>query len=163
LAFEPAARRMGEIMSPFYRYAVGILLAAWAVMFAFDARAIDLQPGLWQDTETGEVNGKPMPPKVSTDCMTPEEAKDPVKSAQAALKEQQAECSKADVKQNGNLITFEMKCGNPQQGSIDITVAYTILSPQHTTSVAKSTMNFGGQKMTSNITTDSKWVGACKK
>ncbi|HVV62194.1 MAG TPA: DUF3617 domain-containing protein [Pseudolabrys sp.] len=149
-------------MWPFYRYAVGILLAAWVALFAFDARAIDLQPGLWQDTETGEVNGKPMPPKVSTDCMTPEEAKDPVKQAQAALKDQQEQCSKADVRQNGNVITFEMKCGDPKQAQIDMTVAFTILTPQHTTSVAKSTMKFGGQTMTSNIATDSKWIGACK-
>ena len=30
----------------------------------------ELDPGLWQDTETGEEDGKPVEPDVTTDCMT---------------------------------------------------------------------------------------------
>ena len=32
--------------------------------------AIELTPGAWQDTETGEENGKPVPPQITVDCMT---------------------------------------------------------------------------------------------
>jgi Protein of unknown function (DUF3617) len=132
------------------------------------AHALDIQPGLWQDTETGEVNGKPIPRKVSTDCVTPADAKDIVERAQAELrksmKDQTQKCSKLGIRQNGNVVTFEMKCGDPKQGSIDATTVITIHSPQHTTNVAKSTMNFIGQKIVSTITTDSKWIAAaCKK
>jgi hypothetical protein len=144
-------------------------LLAGLCLFALPVRAAnDIQPGLWQDTETGEVNSKAMPPKVSTDCVTPADAKDIVKRAQAemqaSMKDQAQQCSKLDIRQNGDVVTFEMKCGDPKQGSIDVAMVMTILSPQHTTSVTKTTMNFMGQKMASNLTTDSKWIGAtCKK
>jgi hypothetical protein len=132
------------------------------------ALALDIQPGLWQDTETGDVNGKPMPPKVSTDCVAPEDAKDIAKRAQdelqKSMQEQKQQCSKLAVKESGNTILFEMKCGDPKQGSIDVTTVITIQSPQHTSNVTKSTMSFMGQTMVSNLTTDSKWVAAaCKK
>jgi hypothetical protein len=130
--------------------------------------ANDIQPGLWQDTETGDVNGKPMPPKVSSECVSVEEAKDIAKRAQAELqksmKEQAQQCSQLAIKETGNTILFEMKCGDPKQGAIDVTSVITIQSSQHTTNVTKSTMSFMGQKIVSNLTTDSKWVAAaCKK
>ncbi len=132
------------------------------------ALALDVQPGLWQDTETGEVNGKPVPPKVSTDCVSAEDAKDIGKRAQHELQtsmtEQKQQCSKLAVKESGNTILFEMKCGDPKQGSLDVTSVITFQSPQHTINVTKSTMSFMGQTMVSNMTTDSKWVAAaCKK
>ena len=150
-----------------FRAIAGALIAAG--LFAVSpAIALDIQPGLWQDTETGDVNGKPIPAKVSTDCVAPADAKDTVKRAQtemqASMKDQAQQCSKLDVRENGNVITFEMKCGDPKQGSIEATMVMTIQSPQHTSSVTKTTMSFMGQKMVSNLTTDSKWVAAaCKK
>ena len=144
-----------------------IILSSF-VVFVTSAHALDIQPGLWQDTETGEANGKPIPRRVSTNCVTPTEAKDVVERAQAELKKsmkgQAQKCEKLDIRQTGNVITFEMKCGDAKQGSIDATTVITILSPRHTTNVAKSTINFIGQKMVSTIMTDSKWIAAeCKK
>jgi Protein of unknown function (DUF3617) len=135
---------------------------------ASPARALDIQPGLWQDTETGEANGKPLPRKVTTDCVTPAEAKDVVNRAQAELKKsmkgQAQKCEKLDIRQNGNVITFEMKCGDAKQGAIDATTVITIHSPRHTTNVARSRIDFMGQKVEANITTDSRWIAAeCKK
>jgi hypothetical protein len=132
------------------------------------ARALDIEPGLWQDTVTGEVNGKAVPRKVATNCVTPAEAKAIVKRAQAALeksaKGEAQKCSKLDIRQNGNVVTFEMKCGDAKLGSIDATTVITIESPRHTVNVAKSTIEFLGQKMVSTITTDSKRIAAvCKK
>jgi hypothetical protein len=49
---------------------------------------------MWQDTETGEENGKPAKPEVTSDCMTPEEAKDPVK-ALAVMKDNPRPVQKA--------------------------------------------------------------------
>lgn len=148
------------------RIICSVLLALFAA--ASPALALDIQPGLWQDTETGEVNGKPLPPKVSTDCVSAADAKDIAKRAQdelqKSMQEQKQQCSKLGVKESGNTILFEMKCGDPKQGSIDVTTVITIQSPQHTTNVTKSAMSFMGQTMVSNMTTDSKWVAAaCKK
>ncbi len=78
--------------------------------------ANEIQPGLWQDPETGDVNGKQTPPKAATDCVKPEDAKDPVKMIQAYFKEQALQCAKLRVKENGNVILFEMQCSDPKQG-----------------------------------------------
>ncbi len=146
------------------------LFAAIAVtgLLTLPARALEVQPGLWQDTETGETNGKKDPPKVTTDCIKPEDAKDIVKNAQAQMKEsmkdQAQQCSKLNIQENGNAVLFEMKCGDPKQGAIDMIMTLTVHSPQHTSTIGKSTMTFMGQKMVSTMTTDSKWVAKdCKK
>lgn len=155
-------------MSKIFSAVLIMLSGCFGLIIISPAHALDIQPGLWQDTETGEANGKPIPRKVTTNCVTPDEAKDVVNRAQAELqkstKGQAQKCEKLDIRQNGNVITFEIKCGDPEQGSIDATTVITIQSPQHTTNVAKSTINFMGQKMVSTITTDSKWIAAaCKK
>ena len=80
------------------------------------------------------------------------------------MKDRAQECEKLDIRQNGKVVTFEMKCGNAKQGSVDATTVITVHSQRHTTNVAKATINFVGQTMVSNITTDSKWIAAaCKK
>src|SRR6185437_3094635 len=64
-----------------------VLLATAMMLVAPSAFALKLKPGLWQDTETGTTNGQPKPPEVSTDCLSPEEAADPVKAALANMKD----------------------------------------------------------------------------
>ncbi len=159
---------MGCVVATLLRAFFIVLAGCLGLVMARPAHALDIQPGLWQDTETGEVNGKPIPGKVTTNCVTAAEAKDVVNRAQAELKKsmtgQAQKCEKLDIRQNGNVVTFEMKCGDAKQGSIDATTVITIQSPQHTTNVAKSTIVFAGQTMVSNITIDSKWIAAaCKK
>jgi hypothetical protein len=126
--------------------------------------ANEIQPGLWQDSETSDVNGKPSPPKVSTNCVTPQDAQDPVKMIKEGMKDQAQRCSKINVQTSGNVIVFDMVCGDPKQGSIDMTMTYTVHSPQWTSIVTKSTMSMMGQKIVSNLATESKWLAAaCKK
>lgn len=155
-------------MSKIFSTQLIILAGCIGALIATHAHATDVQPGLWQDTVTGEVNGKPIPRKVSTNCVRPAEAKDVVERAQAELKKAMKghaqKCEKLDIRRDGNVVTFEMKCGDSKQGSIDATTVITIQSPRHTTNMAKSTINFIGQTMISNITTDSRWIAAeCKK
>jgi hypothetical protein len=143
-------------------------LLGFVALLGTPALALEVQPGLWQDTETAELNGKAQPPSVTTDCIKPADAKDIVKTAQAQMKEsmkdQSQQCSKLDIKENGNVILFEMKCGDPKQGSIDATMSMTINSPQSTSSVVKSTMSLMGQKMVTSTRTESKWIAAsCDK
>jgi Protein of unknown function (DUF3617) len=139
-----------------------LLALAFGAGFAAPAHALEIQPGLWQDTVTGEANGKPMPRRVSTNCVTPEDAKDTVERAKENLKKsmqgQADKCSKLDIRQDGNVITFEMKCGGGKEGSVEATTVITIHSPRHTTNVADASIAFMGQKMVSHVTTDSKWL-----
>jgi hypothetical protein len=125
--------------------------------------APELEPGEWQDTETGTENGQPAKAQVTTGCMTPEDAKDPVKALMAERAQQAGQCKTFDVKPNGNTVTFTMQCGDAKQMSFDIAGTMTFLDRKHYTGEMKSTVIFSGQKMTSDKKIDSKWIGACKK
>ena len=146
--------------------AVGI-----AVLVAGPAYAIEIQPGLWQNAETAEINGKTYPPEIMTDCIKPEDAKDIVKAARVQmkammLKDQPHECNKLDVKETGNGMLVEMTCNDPNQGVIEVAMSMTMTvnSPQSTTRVIKSTVRVGGQTIVNSATTESKWLSAsCDK
>ena len=144
-------------MRTLFAFCVSFLLLT-APAFA----AIELDPGMWQDTETGEEDGKTVAPQVTSDCMTPEEAKDPVKSL-SVMKDNTGQCKKLDVKQSGNSVSIVMLCGDPKEMSIDLTGTYTFLDKRHYTGSMKSVIIIAGKKTTANKTADSKWIGACKK
>ncbi len=142
---------------------IAIAFISGALLAAQPARAaIELTPGAWQDTETGEENGKPVPPQVTVDCMTPEEARDPVKIL-TAMKDQAGECGKLDIKQSGNVVTFIMQCGDPQQMAMDMQATYTFIDAKHYTGVLTSTVILAGKKTTANKQVTSVWVGVCKR
>jgi hypothetical protein len=125
--------------------------------------AIELDPGLWQDIETGTENGQPAKPEVTSDCMSPEEAKDPIKSLSAtAVKDTGGQCKKYEVKQNGNTVSVDMNCGDPQIMSIEMIGTYTFIDRRHYTGKMKSTVTIAGQKTASDKSVDSKWIGPCK-
>jgi hypothetical protein len=141
-------------------------LVALALSFLLTSRpalaAIELTPGNWQDTETGEEDGKPAAPQVSTECMTAEEAKDPVKVL-TAMKDNAGQCSKLEVKQTGNVVSFVMQCGDPKEMAMDMQATYTFISAKHYTGTLKSAVILAGKKTTANKQVDSVWVGTCKK
>ena len=124
--------------------------------------AIQLESGNWQDTETGTEDGKPVKAEVTTDCMSPEEAKDPVKVL-TAMKDTAGQCTKVDVKQAGNVVTFVMQCGDPKQMSIDMLATYTFVDAKHYSGTLKSTVILAGKKTTADKKVESKWIGPCKK
>lgn len=142
--------------------AIGLIVSGCVLNASSACAAIQLEPGQWQDTETGMENGKPTKPEVTTDCMTPEDTRDPVK-ALTTMKNQVGQCRTFDVKQSGNTLSFVMQCGDPKQMSFDIAATYTFLDRRHYTGLMKSTVIFAGQKTTSDTKVDSKWIGACKK
>jgi hypothetical protein len=126
--------------------------------------ANEIQPGLWQDMETSVVNGKAEPPKASSNCVTPEDAQDPVKLIKDQMKDQTQQCKKFNVQTNGNVVLLEMVCGSSGQASIEMTMTYTVHSPRSTSSVTTSTMNMMGQKIVSKLSTESIWMAeVCKK
>jgi hypothetical protein len=123
--------------------------------------AIELEPGQWQDTESGTEDGKPVKPEVTSDCMSPEEAKDPVKQL-SVMKDTGGQCKKLDIKESGNTVSIVMLCGDPKEMLIDLTGSYTFVDRKHYTGTMKSVITIAGKTSTANKTVDSKWLGPCK-
>jgi hypothetical protein len=136
--------------------AVGIFAATPA--FA----AVELEPGQWQDTETGTENGKPAKTEVSTNCLSAEEARNPVKTI---LKDADGRtCETLSAKENGNVVTVVMRCGDPKEMRIEMDMTVNFQSARAYSGKMKSFVIFAGQKMTTEKTIDSKWIAAtCKK
>ncbi len=148
---------MAKTSCQFLALSLALLLLAASPALA----TVELEPGMWQDTETGEEDGKPAKPEVTSDCMTPEEAKDPVKSL-SVMKDTGGQCKKLEIKEKGNVVSIEMQCGDPKEMSIEMSGTYTFLDRRHYTGTMKSTVILAGKKTTANKTVDSKWIGACK-
>jgi hypothetical protein len=127
------------------------------------AYALEIEPGQWESTETSEVNGKPAKPELSTDCVTPEDARDPVKALTSMQSEADGKCKVVDVKQDRNVVSFAMNCGDASLGSIRMTAVFTFENARHYTGRLQTVISVGGQLMTSNMTVDAKWLGVCRK
>jgi Protein of unknown function (DUF3617) len=140
--------------------ALGLVVCLFAAQPA--RAAIELDPGMWQDSETGEENGQPSKPEVTSDCMTPEEAKDPVKSL-SVMKDTGGHCTKLEIKEKGNVVSVEMQCGDLKEMEINLTGTYTFLDRRHYTGTMNSTIILAGKKTTASKQVGSKWVGPCKK
>jgi hypothetical protein len=150
-------------MTTIKRAVISALIISTCLFAAAPARAaMSLEPGEWEDTETGTENGQPIEAEVTRDCMSAEEASDPAK-ALTAMKDAAGQCRKFDFQEKGNVLSIVMQCGDPAQMSIDMVATYTIVSPRHYTGTVKSTVSFAGRKTTSDKKIESKWIGACKK
>lgn len=143
------------------------LLVAACFFAALPVRAeIKLEPGLWQRTETGSENGEPVAPEVTTDCMTPEDAADPVKAI-SALKDLGTlvgqRCKTLQVHEEGNKVAVEFECGDPKTLSVAISMRFNFLDARHYTGGVKSSFSFKGRESSSDKAIDAKWLSpACK-
>jgi hypothetical protein len=140
-----------------------LIVAAAVTLLTVPARAAhELEPGLWQDTETALEGGKPGKPEVSKTCLSADEARDPVKTI---LKDTEGQkCDALNVKENGNVVTVEMKCGDPKQMRIEIDMTVNFVDARHYSGTMKSLVVFGGRKVASVKTIESKWIAAaCQK
>ena len=140
-----------------------IVAAALFVSFivASARAAFEFQPGQWQETETGTEDGKPAKPEVTQSCMTPEEAKDPVKSLQLD-KDMKGQCKTLDVKQSGNGMAIRMVCGDPKQFAADIDAQFVFVSATRYTGTMKSSVTFGGKTTTTDKKIEAVRIGECK-
>lgn len=125
--------------------------------------ALEIEPGEWLSNETSSIDGKTGQPEQSTDCVTPEDARDPVKALTSMQNETGGKCQVYDVKERGSIVSFVMKCAESGSGSIDMQAAFTFENSRHYTGSITSVMLLGSQKIVSSMTVDAKWVGACKK
>jgi len=139
--------------------------AAFVVAFlvaAFPARAeITLQPGLWQETETGSENNQPAKTETSTRCMTAEEARQPSKAVvfDEVLRKH---CKALDYKRSGDLLTLRMQCGT-QGFAVDVNARFTLHSPQHYSGTLHAALELGPMKLTADKMIDARRLGDCPK
>jgi len=126
-----------------------------AALFAVPAIAFakgNLKPGNWHIRVTHEFVGAPFtpPPTELDQCITQQQADDPKQMAKSGSKD----CEPADVKVEGNKLTFKMTChghGGTQTGSGEITYSggdsYT-----GTTTVEMDNPRLGHVKMINHMT-----------
>ena len=138
--------------------AAGLLLMLATASLA----AHELEPGQWQLTETGTEDGKPAKPEVTSDCLSPEDARDPVKTILKDTEGQQ--CEARNVKENGNTVVVELKCGDPKETWMGIDMTIDFQSARHYSGTMKSLVIVQGKKITAEKTMDAIWMAAaCKK
>ena len=143
------------------RYAIYVSLL-FAMIAASPARAaIELEPGQWQDTETGTEDGKPIKPEVTTDCVSVEDAKEPLRSL-AATKGMAGKCEKLDIKESGNTVSVVMLCGDPKEARVEMSGTYTFIDKRRYTASMKVMFTMAGKTMIADKKVDSKWLGPCK-
>ena len=137
--------------------------AAMGVVAPPPARAaVALEPGLWEDTETAMVNGRSTAPETATTCLSPEEARDPVKTILQDTEGQT--CETRDIKESGGTVMATLKCSDSSQTRMEIEMTINVLSQRHYTGTMKSMVIFRGQRLASERTIDSKWIAAsCTK
>ena len=143
-------------------------LAAACLLAAPAARAeIKLEPGTWQQVESGSEDGRPAEPVTYVDCLTAEEAKDPIK-AMSNLKEMGEligrQCKELDVHQGADTVSVKFACGDEATNFVGLSLEFKFLDPHHYTGTIKSTFVFKGAKTTSDKTIEAKWLKAeCEK
>ena len=138
------------------------LFTATCLLAAPAARAeIALQPGLWQETETGSENNLPAKSETSTRCMTAEEARQPSKAVvfDETLRKH---CKALDYKRTEDNLSLRLQCGS-QGFTVNIGATFTFHSPQHYSGLMKVAIQVATMKFTADKTIDAKRIGECKE
>jgi hypothetical protein len=112
--------------------------------------------GRWQVTIEMQMAGMTMPPQTATQCITPEDAKDPQKAMpQGGRGATPGDCKISDYKVDGNKVTWSMSCARDKMsGSGEF-----LYSGDTYTGIMK--MSAEGQEMTMKYS--GKRLGDCTK
>jgi Protein of unknown function (DUF3617) len=145
----------------------GALLALCLIAAAPASAEIKLDPGAWQQVESGTEDGQPAAPVTYTNCLSPAQARDPIK-ALAGLDDLGRligrRCQDARFEQKADKVTLSFACGDEKTISVAIDLAFTFDGSRHYTGTVKSTFAMKGKKTTSDKTIEAKWLGPeCKK
>jgi hypothetical protein len=149
-------------MVAMWRFTAYALFVVAFLVPAPAARAeVQLQPGLWQETETGSENGRPAKSETSTRCMTPEEARQPSKAVvfDETLRKH---CKALEYKRTEDNLSLRLQCGS-QGFTVNIGATFTFHSPQHYSGLMKVAIQVATMKFIADKTIDAKRIGECKK
>ena len=139
--------------------ALAVLVAA-----SLPSQAFEFEPGAWKEIETGTEDGKPVPAATNATCMTPDEAKDPLKglSPEKGVGDLRGHCRMFDVKQSETRLSMRLECGDPQKLQIKFTVDYTFNSPRSYSGTVRSAVTMSGKSATTDKKIEGRWVsGIC--
>jgi hypothetical protein len=142
---------------------VGCLLgiSAGCLSASVSARAeVQLQPGLWQETETGSENNQPAKIETTTRCMTAEEAKQPSKAV-VFDQEVRKHCKVLELTRTGDDLSFRLQCGT-DGFALDMGAAFTLHTPQHYSGTIEAALKLGTLRLSANKAIDAKRIGDCK-
>jgi Protein of unknown function (DUF3617) len=144
------------------------LLIALCLLAASPALAkIRLDPGAWQQVESGTEDGQPAEPVTYTDCLTPAQARDPIKALaglDALGRLIGRQCRDARFVQKADKVTLSFACGDEKTISIAIDLVFSFHGQRHYTGSVKSTFVLKGKKTTSDKMIEAKWLGPeCEK
>jgi hypothetical protein len=149
-------------MVAMWRFTAYALFVAVSLPAAAPARAeVQLQPGLWQETETGSENNQPAKSETSTRCMTAEEAAQPSKAVvfNETLRKY---CKALDYKRTEDNLTLRLQCGS-QGFTVNIGATFTFHSPQHYSGLMKVAIQVATMKFSADKTIDAKRIGECQE
>ncbi|HEY6446492.1 MAG TPA: DUF3617 domain-containing protein [Acidobacteriaceae bacterium] len=152
------------------------LRATLPLLFSFAALASaqsDLTPppmkmGLWQNDVTVQMSGMPngvnMPPRTvsSQSCLTPDTWKDAIHNMQGRRQNLEANCSNANIQQDGHHYTADVTCSGQQGITTAIHVDMQFDSDESMHGTTSATMSGGNipQGMSMNSTIKSKFLGS---
>ena len=139
-----------------------VIAAVLGISLAVVAQEIR-RDGNWEVTSEMSMPDMPnmpqMPAMTSTQCITPEEAKNPQSRVPPAGRGQPTDCKVTDYKASGNKETFSMTC--PSNGTT-ATGEFEYAAGSYTGTM-KMSMNRGGQTMAMNMKLKGKRLGDCVK
>jgi hypothetical protein len=138
------------------------LVAAFCLL-AVPARAMPLEPGEWQGTETGTENGEAAKPETTTGCVTSADTKDLVKTLSSLKEIAGNKCKAVQLQDNGSKLTFKLECGASDVLSIVVDTTINFDNSRHYSGTVKSTVRIAGKATSSDKQFDSKWIGPCTK
>lgn len=127
------------------------VLPAWGM--------VALQPGLWQETETGSENNQPGKVETTTRCMTAEEARQPGKAV--VFDEQvRRHCRVLELNRAGDVLSFRMQCGTGEV-AVNMGATFTLHTPQHYSGTIKASLKLGMMRLNADKKIDAKRIGEC--
>ena len=118
-----------------------------------------MQPGLWKMKMTRDVGGQAAPAQEVTQCIKPDQVMQP--ETMSPGQQKTPNCKMLDLKTEGNKTSFRTVCSGPRE--IEMVSTITYLSPQHYTSVMRTTGTSGGRPINSTMTIDAQRIGDCPK
>lgn len=137
-----------------------LLLAGLMLFVAPPARgSVELQPGLWQETEIGTENSRPANIETTTRCMTAEEAKQPGKAV-VFDDEVRRHCRVLELTRLGDALSFRMQCGTGDV-AVNMGANFTLHTPQHYSGTIKASLKFGMMQLSANKKIEAKRIGDC--
>jgi hypothetical protein len=128
-----------------------VFITAVIALWASNAFADDMQPGLWKIISRIEANGAMSPSRESSKCFTAVQTKDLVGTFSPAPTTINSECGKLESSLDGDRLKWKLVCKG--QLNMEITGDYTFRDGTQYAGIVRTTTSMGGMPMSDTVTT----------